>query len=158
MRICEIRYSWHNSHISKNAVMVTKLTRKSNSCQDHKIDLTGCIFIVAETAPESSLNPWLLPIHSPGQTHHPNASCLHSSSVLWQITSEFSVKNSKVSAEGHQLLSSSRSYLLSSTRTNEIARGIWFSPSQSILQVNSCWKDSKPLGTCRYAPKTLWGT
>jgi len=48
--------------------------------------------------------------------------------------------------------------LLPPTRKNGIARGTGFSSSQSILWVNPCWKDSKPLGTCRYAPKNLWGT
>lgn len=87
MGISEIYYSWHNSHLSKNSVIVIKWTMKMNSCQE-LVSLS-----------ESSL--WLRKciwekLESPVSCNE--QFCLYISPSLWQIMSVTSMRNSRVTS------------------------------------------------------------
>lgn len=118
--------------------MITKLTTKTNSFQDHKIFVAGWIFTIAKKVHLRAV--WI-----PGH-------CLHILPVWCQIMSEISVKSDELYSF-FRGTSTSRSYCLLQAQLRHLEA----SP-QSVVQVNPFWKDNKPLGTCRHVPKTLWGT
>jgi len=120
---------------SVKMLLIIKWTTKINYCQDHKIGLPFCIFIVAERV-------------------HQRHCCLQCtvlvvSSSLWQIMSETSEKKFRVSAEWHHLVSFQ--ILLFTTGTNEVAEDV--NKVQSVTKVNVCRKDYSPKGLVEMPPK-----
>lgn len=143
MGISEIYYSWHNIHVSKNSVTVIKWTMKMNSCQEHNIGLTFWIFTVAE---KMHLREAWIPCFLQWTVLFTHLT-FPVADYVWDFCEELP---SLCRVTSTFLSSDSIAYY--KHKRNRWKHIILPLPVRNVN--NWCWKDFKPLETCRYAIKT----